>query len=146
MYLATTVTDFLTKEVSLEGSAVILQIWDTAAVESLQSLGKPLYRGFHCCLTMFNITSETSFSALEVWRKEYYLSYFTIVEVEEDERKLLHCAQCCEGRAKGDIEKGFVTSNAARTALQQYKKHTSENTGQFQITCKQLEETHKCQC
>ncbi|XP_071193156.1 ras-related protein rab7-like [Salvelinus alpinus] len=166
MYLATIGLDFLTKEVSLEGSAVILQIWDTAVAESFQSLGMPLYRGFHCCLTLFNITSETSFSALEVWRKSDLTDFPFIVIHNKTElsnkRDVSVCklptstvgAQYCEGRAKGDIDVAKPFSNAARTAFTtekihyslQYKKHTSKNTGQFQITCKQPEEIHKCQC
>ena len=46
-------------------------IWDTAGTERFQSLGTPLYRGAHCCMLVFDVTSKASFSALEVWRQEF---------------------------------------------------------------------------
>merc|ERR1712131_59304 len=70
-YRATIGTDFLIKEVPIGTSTVVLQIWDTAGTERFQSLGPPLYRGSHCCMLVFDVTSKASFTALEVWRKEF---------------------------------------------------------------------------
>ncbi|XP_071394485.1 ras-related protein rab7 [Centroberyx affinis] len=168
MYRATIGTDFLTKEVNIDGSTVALQIWDTAGTERFQSLGTPLYRGSHCCLLVFDVTSRASFTALEVWRKEFLvqgepldpegfpfivLGNKTDLSNREVSRRqaLQWCeqigAQYFEGSAKDDVdvEKPFMTS--AQAGLQQYKKHTLENTGHFQITCKQPRETrNNCQC
>lgn len=47
------------------------QIWDTAGTERFHSLGTALYRGAHCCLLVFDVTSSISFDALEVWKKEF---------------------------------------------------------------------------
>lgn len=169
MYRATIGTDFLIKELNIGDSTVVLQIWDTAGTERFQSLGTPLYRGSHCCILVFDVTSRASFSAMEMWRKEFLvqgepldpanfpfivLGNKTDLNNREVSRKqaLQYCgeigAQYCEGSAKEDtdVEKTFL--KAATAALYQYKKHTLENTGHFQITCKQPEETcnDKCQC
>ncbi|XP_023283278.1 ras-related protein Rab-7a-like, partial [Seriola lalandi dorsalis] len=71
MYRATVGTDFLSKTVNIDGDTVTLQIWDTAGTERFQSLGTPLYRGAHCCMLVFDVTSKASFSALDLWRKEF---------------------------------------------------------------------------
>ncbi|TNN22090.1 Ras-related protein Rab-7a [Liparis tanakae] len=71
MYRATVGTDFLYKATNVDGDAVNLQIWDTAGTERFQSLGTPLYRGAHCCVLVFDVTSTASFSALKEWRMEF---------------------------------------------------------------------------
>uniref|UniRef100_A0A672Z1I6 Ras-related protein rab7-like n=1 Tax=Sphaeramia orbicularis TaxID=375764 RepID=A0A672Z1I6_9TELE len=73
MYRATLVTDFLSKTLNLGEDTVTLQIWDTAGTERFQSLGAPLYRGTHCCILVFDVTSMDSFRALEQWRKEFLI-------------------------------------------------------------------------
>lgn len=84
LYRATIGVDFLTKELTIEKRSVILQvrfmyfylckisdfqtlscnillflhqIWDTAGTERFHSLGTSLYRGAHCCLLVFDVTS-----------------------------------------------------------------------------------------
>ncbi|XP_067106131.1 ras-related protein rab7 [Osmerus mordax] len=169
MYRATIGTDFLTKELSIGDSTVVLQIWDTAGTERFQSLGTPLYRGSHCCMLVFDVTSRTTFSALEVWRKEFLVQGeppdpanfpFIVLGNKTDlanrevssKQALQWCekigALYCEGSAKEDTDVEQTFLKAATAALHQYKKHTLENTGHFQVTCKQLEETRndKCQC
>lgn len=47
------------------------QIWDTAGTERFHSLGTTLYRGAHCCLLVFDVTSSVSFDALDIWKKEF---------------------------------------------------------------------------
>ncbi|CAJ1051321.1 ras-related protein rab7 [Xyrichtys novacula] len=167
-YRATVGTDFLCKEVSIDGKTVILQIWDTAGTERFQSLGTPLYKGAHCCMLVFDVTSRASFSALEGWRQEYLiqgdpqdpfdfpfivLGNKTDLGTREVSSRLAQqwCeeigAEYFEGTAKEDlgVEKPFL--KAAQRGLQQYKKHTLENTGHFQITCKQPRETRNtCEC
>ncbi|XP_049433812.1 ras-related protein rab7 [Epinephelus fuscoguttatus] len=168
MYRATIGTDFLCKTVTIDGDTVNLQIWDTAGTERFQSLGTPLYRGAHCCMLVFDVTSRASFSALVEWRKEFLIqgepqdpSDFPFIVVgnktdlsdrEVSGRKALQwCeeigAEYFEGSAKEDldVEKSFL--RAAQSGLRQYKKHTLENTGHFQITCKQPRETRNtCEC
>jgi len=43
-YKATIGADFLTKEVTVDGRPVTLQLWDTAGQERFQSLGVAFYR------------------------------------------------------------------------------------------------------
>lgn len=98
LYRATIGVDFLTKELTIDKTSVILQvrfmyfhlcqicdfktlpcnillflpqIWDTAGTERFHSLGTSLYRGAHCCLLVFDVTSLASFTALEGWKKEF---------------------------------------------------------------------------
>ncbi|XP_004571969.3 ras-related protein rab7 [Maylandia zebra] len=168
MYRATVGTDFLSKTISINGDTVTLQIWDTAGTERFQSLGTPLYRGAHCCMLVFDVTSKASFSALDGWRKEFLIqgepkdpSDFPFIvlgnktDLSDREVSGKLSRQWCEeiraeyfeGSAKEDldVEKPFL--RAAQRGLQQYKKHTLENTGHFQITCKQPRETRNtCEC
>ncbi|XP_034387817.1 ras-related protein rab7 isoform X1 [Cyclopterus lumpus] len=168
MYRATVGTDFLSKTINVDGDAVTLQIWDTAGTERFQSLGTPLYRAAHCCMLVFDVTSAASFSALEQWRMEFLVQGepqdpqhfpFIVLGNKTDlstrevsaSRALQWCvevgAEYFEGSARDgvDVERPFLA--AARSAVQQYKKHTLENTGHFQITCKQPRETRNtCEC
>ncbi|XP_056107470.1 ras-related protein Rab-7a isoform X5 [Rhinichthys klamathensis goyatoka] len=81
LYRATIGVDFLAKEVTIDKRSVILQlflhqIWDTAGTERFHSLGTALYRGAHCCLLVFDVTSSVSFDALDVWKKEFLVQAF----------------------------------------------------------------------
>ncbi|KAM6979661.1 ras-related protein rab7 [Aplochiton taeniatus] len=168
MYRATIGTDFLNKEINVDGCTALLQIWDTAGTERFQSLGTSLYRGSHCCMLVFDVTSKASFSALEMWRKEFLVQGepsdpadfpFIVIGNKTDlnnrevssKQALQWCeeigAQYFEGSAKEDIDVEKPFFKAAMAAVQEYKKHTLENTGHFQITCEQPKETQtKCQC
>uniref|UniRef100_A0A3B4XS86 Ras-related protein Rab-7b n=1 Tax=Seriola lalandi dorsalis TaxID=1841481 RepID=A0A3B4XS86_SERLL len=167
MYRATVGTDFLSKTVNIDGDTVTLQIWDTAGTERFQSLGTPLYRGAHCCMLVFDVTSKASFSALDLWRKEFLVqgepqdpSDFPFIVLgnktdlsdrEVSQSALQWCeeigAEYFEGSAKEDLDVEKPFQRAAQSGLQQYKKHTLENTGHFQITCKQPTETRNtCEC
>ncbi|KAM9362329.1 ras-related protein rab7 [Symphorus nematophorus] len=168
MYRSTVGTDFLSKTVNIDGDMVTLQIWDTAGTERFQSLGTPLYRGAHCCMLVFDVTSRRSFTALDGWRKEFLIegdpqdpSDFPFIvlgnktDLSDREVSGRQAKQWCEeigaeyfeGSAKQDqnVEEPFL--RAAQSGLRQYKKHTLENTGHFQITCKQPRETRNtCEC
>jgi len=72
-YKATIGADFLTKEVMVDDRLVTMQIWDTAGQERFQSLGVAFYRGADCCVLVFDVTSPTSFKALDSWRDEFLI-------------------------------------------------------------------------
>ncbi|XP_008408739.1 ras-related protein Rab-7a [Poecilia reticulata] len=168
MYRATIGTDFFSKAIRINGNTVTLQIWDTAGTERFQSLGTPLYRGSQCCMLVFDVTSLTSFSALEMWRKEFLVQGepqdpenfpFIVLGNKTDlsNREVSHrkAMQWCEeigaeyfeGSAKEDLDMEKPFLRAAELGLLQYKKHTLENTGHFQITCEQPRETRNtCEC
>ncbi|XP_072308047.1 ras-related protein rab7 [Eucyclogobius newberryi] len=167
LYRPTIGTDLLSKTETIDGASVTLQIWDTAGTERFQSLGTPLYRGAHCCMMVFDVTSRISFSALEQWRKEFLIQRepenpdnfpFIVLGNKTDlrdrevssSRVQKWCeqfgAEYFEGSAKDDLDVEKTFLRAAHMGLQQYKKHTLENTGHFQITCKQPRETgNTCQ-
>ncbi|XP_042311592.1 ras-related protein Rab-7a-like isoform X3 [Sceloporus undulatus] len=72
-YRATIGADFLSKQVHIEGRTLTVQIWDTAGTERFQALGTALYRGSDCCLLVFDVTSASSFQALDKWHKQLLL-------------------------------------------------------------------------
>ncbi|XP_067880231.1 ras-related protein Rab-7a-like isoform X2 [Heterodontus francisci] len=73
LYKATIGADFLSRDITVDGRNITLQVWDTAGSERFQSLGSVLYRGADCCLLVFDVTSAASFRALDGWRKEFVL-------------------------------------------------------------------------
>ncbi|MBN3278504.1 RAB7A protein, partial [Polyodon spathula] len=75
LYRSTIGADFLTKEITADELTRLcaFQIWDTAGTERFQSLGLALYRGAHCCLLLFDVTSSASFRALDLWKKEFLI-------------------------------------------------------------------------
>ncbi|CAI5795970.1 ras-related protein Rab-7a-like isoform X1 [Podarcis lilfordi] len=79
-YRATIGADFLSKEVNIDGRKLTVQIWDTAGTERFQALGTALYRGSDCCLLVFDVTSVSSFQALDKWHKQLLLQ----IEPEEE--------------------------------------------------------------
>ena len=70
-YKSTIGADFLTKEVSIDGKIVQLQLWDTAGAEKFHSMGRSFYRGSECCLLVFDLTDAKSFESIESWRTEF---------------------------------------------------------------------------
>lgn len=140
LYRATVGTDFLSKRETIDGVKVTLQIWDTAGTERFQSLGTPLYRGAHCCMLVFDVTSRTTFSSLEQWRKEFLIQgepkdpeHFPFIvlgnktDLPDREVTSMHAQQWCEqfgaeyfeGSAKDDINVDKPFLRAACMGLQQ---------------------------
>ena len=70
-YKSTIGADFLTKEVSIDGTIIQLQIWDTAGAERFNSMGPSFYRNSDCCILVYDITDIKSFESIEIWRKEF---------------------------------------------------------------------------
>eukprot|EP01097_Dermamoeba_algensis_P006438 TRINITY_DN4031_c0_g1_i1.p1 TRINITY_DN4031_c0_g1~~TRINITY_DN4031_c0_g1_i1.p1 ORF type:complete len:203 (-),score=26.91 TRINITY_DN4031_c0_g1_i1:107-715(-) len=68
---ATIGADFLTKDLVLEHYICTLQIWDTAGQEQFKSLGSAFYRGSDCCALVFDLTDETTFRNLNIWREDF---------------------------------------------------------------------------
>ncbi|XP_056590133.1 ras-related protein Rab-7a isoform X1 [Triplophysa dalaica] len=169
LYRATIGVDFLTKELTIDKTSVILQIWDTAGTERFHSLGTSLYRGAHCCLLVFDVTSLASFTALEGWKKEFLVQagpsdptgfpFIVIgnkVDLENREVPPKKAKQWCsamgaeyyECSAKEDIDVDRTFHSAARAALLYLRSNSAENGKDVQITQKQPDKTsnEKCQC
>ncbi|KAL3068234.1 hypothetical protein niasHS_015785 [Heterodera schachtii] len=70
-YKATVGCDFLTKTITVDGTEVKMQIWDTCGQERFQSLGNAFYRGSDACILVFDVTNATSFKCLESWLDEF---------------------------------------------------------------------------
>ncbi|KAK2944499.1 putative Ypt/Rab-type GTPase ypt7 [Blattamonas nauphoetae] len=70
-YNKTTGPDFVTKEVMVDGRQVTMQIWDTAGIERLQSLGVAFYRGSDACILVYDVTATKTFENLESWKDEF---------------------------------------------------------------------------
>ena len=80
-YKATIGADFLTKELTVDGTNVTLQIWDTAGQERFQSLGSAFYRGADACMLVCRATGwlwviELNFSIVssKQWRSVYHFA------------------------------------------------------------------------
>uniref|UniRef100_A0A672NXH2 Ras-related protein Rab-7b n=2 Tax=Sinocyclocheilus grahami TaxID=75366 RepID=A0A672NXH2_SINGR len=165
LYCATIGVDFLTKEITIDKRSVILQIWDTAGTERFHSLGTTLYRGAHCCLLVFDVTSSISFDALEVWKKEFLVqacpsdpSAFPFIvlgnKIDLDYREVSpnKAQQWCseigaeyfECSAKEDIGETLLFVSHSL----QLKSHHVENGEDIQIIQKQQEKplNKKCYC
>lgn len=70
-YKITVGADFSTKDVTVDGELITLQIWDTAGQERFQSLGVAFYRGADACVLVYDVTDAASFSKLDSWRDEF---------------------------------------------------------------------------
>jgi Ras-related protein Rab-11A len=62
--------EFATKMVSVEGSRVKVQIWDTFGSEKFKALSKVYFRGAVGAVLVYDITNEESFLELPEWLKE----------------------------------------------------------------------------
>ena len=72
VYDCTIGVDFFTKTIDVNGKTVKLQIWDTAGTEKYRSITSSYYRGSHCALIVFDLTSKDSFESLPTWIENYY--------------------------------------------------------------------------
>eukprot|EP01125_Pyxidicula_operculata_P015374 TRINITY_DN5208_c1_g1_i1.p1 TRINITY_DN5208_c1_g1~~TRINITY_DN5208_c1_g1_i1.p1 ORF type:complete len:223 (+),score=16.02 TRINITY_DN5208_c1_g1_i1:117-785(+) len=72
-YKANIGADFWTKEISVSGNLVTLQLWDTAGQERFNSMGSAFYRGADCCVLVFDVTNRDSFKALDEWKKDFII-------------------------------------------------------------------------
>ena len=72
-YKLTIGADCYTKEMTLNDQQVTLQIWDTAGQERFQSLNAAFYRGADCCILTYDVSSLSSFKALDGWMDEFLI-------------------------------------------------------------------------
>jgi len=66
-------SDFLSKEIELDGQAVMLQIWDTAGQERFQGLGTTFYRGSDAAVFVFDVSRKETFDVLQSWRDAFLI-------------------------------------------------------------------------
>jgi len=66
-------SDFLSKEIGVDGRPVTLQIWDTAGQERFQGLGTHFYRGADGVCFVFDVTRRKTFEELDQWMKAFLI-------------------------------------------------------------------------
>jgi len=66
-------SDFLSKEIEIDGKPVALQIWDTAGQERFQGLGTSFYRGADGVMFVFDVTRRKTFEELGAWKKAFLI-------------------------------------------------------------------------
>uniref|UniRef100_A0A8D0B5X5 Ras-related protein Rab-7b n=1 Tax=Salvator merianae TaxID=96440 RepID=A0A8D0B5X5_SALMN len=168
-YRATIGADFLSKEVHIDGRKLTVQIWDTAGTERFQALGTALYRGSDCCLLVFDVTSASSFQALDKWHKQLLWQIepeeeptFPIAiignktdlqnrEVSLEEAELwsrLHQATYFETSAKEGINVQEVFEWAIRAVLKNRRVSEEPPPDSVHLESRPSEGTHreKCNC
>lgn len=69
-YISTIGVDFRIKSVERNGKSIKLQIWDTAGQERFRAITASYYRGAHCVVLVFDLTSIDTFNHLETWYHE----------------------------------------------------------------------------
>ena len=69
-YIATIGLDFSIKNTTWQDKKIKIQIWDTAGQERFRSIINSYYRGAHCILVMFDLTSQSSFDSIKNWMSE----------------------------------------------------------------------------
>lgn len=55
----------------LEHIFLSIQFWDMPGRRDQRSCIIPNYRGSHCCVLVYDVTSQESFESLEYWRQEF---------------------------------------------------------------------------
>ena len=63
----TILVDYFHQDVKIEDKLFSLQLWDTAGSEIFKSIAKGYYTNAACCLLVYDITKEDSFTAINEW-------------------------------------------------------------------------------
>ena len=63
----TTEIDKITCPITIDGSVLHLDIWDTAGQEKYGGITTSYYRGAHCAIIIYDVTVEESFQDVEQW-------------------------------------------------------------------------------
>ncbi len=66
-YVSTIGVDFSISMVTVRGKTVKVQVWDTAGQERFANITTSYYRGAHCIVIVYDVTSRSSFQALPAW-------------------------------------------------------------------------------
>ncbi|KAM4664042.1 ras-related protein rab7-like [Discoglossus pictus] len=167
-YRATIGADFLTKELRVDEKLVTTQIWDTAGTERFQSLGAALYRGTDCCLLVFDVSSPSSFNALDTWHKEFLVQAnpefpdrfpFVVIanktDIEERQVTARQAQEWCKtcnadyfetsAKVASNVEEAFL--GAIRKALKHHQE-TEPLTDSVTLSTPEGNDKHsgKCEC
>ncbi|CAI5779576.1 ras-related protein Rab-10-like [Podarcis lilfordi] len=69
-YITTVGIDFEVKTISVNDTAMKLQIWDTAGQERFHTFTTSFFRGAHGFVLVYDITSTESFQGIAHWMKD----------------------------------------------------------------------------
>jgi Ras-related protein Rab-7A len=64
-------TEFMQKEITVGGTKITLQVWDTAGQEKFESIGYAFYRGANCCLLVCDLSNRQTFESLGKWKANF---------------------------------------------------------------------------
>ncbi|XP_065833120.1 uncharacterized protein [Oscarella lobularis] len=67
---ATIGVDFGSRTINLDGETIILRIFDTTGQKSVMSRLRPLYRGAHGIIIVYNVTRQDTFDGVKRWLQE----------------------------------------------------------------------------
>jgi len=65
-----TSVDFKTKNLTIDGKTVSLQVWDTAGQERFRTITSSFYRGAHGIIVVYDISDQTTFNNVKLWMQE----------------------------------------------------------------------------
>jgi len=65
-----TSVDFKTKNITIEGKTVQLQVWDTAGQERFRTITSSFYRGAHGIIVVYDISDQATFNNVKLWMQE----------------------------------------------------------------------------
>ncbi|XP_044254599.1 ras-related protein Rab-33B-like [Tribolium madens] len=123
---ATIGVDFRSRNLTIDGEDITLQLWDTAGQERFRSsMVKHYYRNTHAIVLVYDVTNAASFDSLKKW-------------VEECNRNCLHdiprilVGNKCDGVAA-------VTTNVAQRFADQYNMPLFETSARLDSHCDNIE-------
>ena len=85
----TIVTNYLTKNIIIDGILFRLQIWDTAGSEKFRSITRAYYKSAACAIIVYDITRKDTFENVSKWVEECKLynedsTYIILVGNKDD--------------------------------------------------------------
>ncbi|XP_033843445.1 ras-related protein Rab-17-like [Periophthalmus magnuspinnatus] len=109
---------YQTHEVSVNGTRLRFEIWDTAGQEKYHSVTPLYYRGAHAALVVYDISKRESFLRAQFWLKELEQQYIpgsTVVWLVGNKADLAHNRQVSVQEAQSLAEDrglGFMETSA----------------------------------
>ncbi|XP_006628677.3 ras-related protein Rab-7b-like isoform X2 [Lepisosteus oculatus] len=141
-YRSTLGASVLSKNITVDRSAVKLQIWDTGGQERFRAVVSSFYKGADGCVLVFDVTDRDSFLELEGWRQDILekshppdpsLPFVVLgnkIDMEERQVTRSEALSWCEDRhipclevsAKNNINVEQAFQTLAKHALIKYKE------------------------
>jgi len=116
-------SDFLSKDVTVDGKPATLQIWDTAGQERYQGLGTSFYRGADGVIFVFDVTRKNTFEELAQWKKAFLIQ---IGQEGNDEFPMLILANKVDRENERQVTKQEVKDWCGKQNLTFYETSAKE--------------------